>query len=60
MISTILFEAVLIFVLVFVAGLLLARIHALFKRFGLGSVYKKPCFNTTEPNRRNQSATPSA
>lgn len=60
MISTILFEAVLIFVLVVVAALLLARIYALFERFGLGSEYKKPFFDSGEPNRRNQSAAPSA
>ena len=60
MISTILFEAVLIFVLVFVAALLLARIYALFERFGFGSEPKGPFFDSSEPNRRNQSAIPSA
>ena len=60
MISTILFEAVLIFVLVFAAILALAWIYALFERFGFGSESKGTFFDSSEPNRRNQSAAPSA
>ncbi len=60
MISTILFEAVLIFVLVFAAILALAWLYALFERFASGPGYEEPFFDSGEPNRRNQSAAPSA
>ncbi len=60
MISTIHFEAVLIFVLVIVVVRLFVWVHALFNWFGFGSEYKEPFFNAPEPNRRNQSGTPSA
>ncbi len=60
MTSSLPFEVVLISVLVFVAVLVLARIHGLFERSGSGPKYEEPVINTSEPNRRNQSAPPSA
>ncbi len=59
MTSTLPFEVVLIFVLVVAAVLVLARIHTLFERSGSGPEYEEPLINTSEPNRRNQSAAPS-
>ena len=53
MTSTIISESVLIFGLVFVAVLVLVRIHA-------GSRYKEPVFSEPEASRRNQSAASSA
>ena len=60
MTSMFLFESVLIFVLVFVAVLVLAWIYTLFEWFASVLARKKPLFNTSEPNRRNQSMAPIA
>ena len=54
------FEVVLVSVLVFVAVLVFARIHALFERPGSRAENDEPLINASEPNRRDQSATPSA
>lgn len=52
------FEIVLISILVFAAVLVFARFHAPFERSGAGAEENQPSFNMSEPNRRNQSATP--
>jgi len=59
MTSTLLFEIVLISVLVFASVMAFARIHALFERSGSEAENDEPPINTSEPNRRNQSAAPS-
>ena len=58
MVETLPFKVVLASVLVFVAVLVLARIHAIFDSPGSEAADDKPLIMTTEPNRRNQSATP--
>ena len=60
MTSTLLFEVVLVSVLVFVAVLVFARFQAFFEPSGTGAENDEPLSNTSEPNRRNQSAAPSA
>ena len=60
MTSTLLFEIVLISVLVFASVMAFARIHALFERSGSEAENDEPFFKISEPNRRNQSATPFA
>ncbi len=60
MTSTLSFEIVLISVLVFAAVLVFARIHALFEPPEPEAESDEPFFNNSEPNRRNQSAPPSA
>ena len=57
MVETLPFKVVLASVLVFVAVLVLARIHALFDAPGSEAADDEPLIMTTEPNRRNQSAT---
>ncbi|MEE9210798.1 MAG: hypothetical protein V3U23_10140 [Kiloniellales bacterium] len=51
-------EVVLVSVLVFVAVLVFARLHALFVKPAPGSETAEPLIKTTEPNRRNQSSDP--
>ncbi len=58
MVETLPFKVVLASVLVFVAVLVLARIHALFAAPGSEAADDEPLIMTTEPNRRNQSANP--
>ncbi len=58
MVETLPFKVVLASVLVFVAVLVLARIHALFESSGSEAADDEPLIMTTEPNRRNQSANP--
>ena len=60
MTSMFLFESVLIFVLVFLAVLVLAWIYTFFEWLASLLARRKPLFNTTEPNRRNQSMAPIA
>ncbi len=60
MTSTLFFEIVLISVLVFAAVLVFARIYALFEPPEPEAESDEPIFNISEPNRRNQSAAPSA
>ena len=52
------FDAIVVAGVVFVVILVLARIHALFERRPSKEADDKPPVVTTEPNRRNQSATP--
>ena len=58
MVETLPFKVVLASVLVFVAVLVLARIHAIFDSPGSEAADDEPLIMTTEPNRRNQSAAP--
>ena len=51
-------DVVLISVMVFVGVMVLARIHALFERRASKGVDSDTLVTTTEPNRRDQSATP--
>ncbi len=60
MTSSLPFEIVLISVLLFVAVLVLPQIRALFEQSRSGAENNEPFGNTSEPNRRNQSAAPSA
>ncbi len=60
MTSSLPFEVVLISVLVFAAVLVFGRIQALFEPSGTGAENDEPLANTSEPNRRSQSAAPSA
>jgi hypothetical protein len=60
MTSALPFEIVLISILVFAAVLVFARFHARFKQSESGAENNEPLVNTSEPNRRNQSAAPSA
>ncbi len=52
-------NVVLVSVVVFAVVMVLARIHALFQRRGSKGADGAPTKTTTEPNRRDQSATPS-
>ncbi len=47
-------------VLVIIVALVLAHLHALFVKPKSESERAEPMIQTTEPNRRNQSATPPA
>ncbi len=58
MVETLPFKVVLASVLVFVAVLVLAQIHAFFESPDSEAADDEPLIMTTEPNRRNQSATP--
>ncbi len=58
MVETLPFMVVLASILVFVAVLVLARIHAFLDSPGSEAADDEPLIMTTEPNRRNQSATP--
>ncbi len=58
MISTPTIDAVLVSVVIFVVVMVLARIHALFERRAPKGADGEPPVVATEPNRRNQSATP--
>ncbi len=58
MTSAIPLELVLVSVVVFVAVLVFARIYDHFALPELGVESDEPFFNISEPNRRNQSATP--
>ncbi len=53
-------EVVLVSVLVFIVVLVFARLHALFVNSKSEFEKAEPLIQTTEPNRRNQSATPPA
>ncbi len=53
-------EVVLGSVLVFIVVLVFARLHALFVKPKSESEKAEPLIQTTEPSRRNQSATPPA
>jgi hypothetical protein len=52
------FDIVLISVVVFIVVMVLAHIHALFERRASKGADGEPLVMTTEPNRRNQRATP--
>ena len=56
--SAIPFELVLVSVAMFVAVLVFLWIHDRFKLPKLGMESDEPFFETSEPNRRNQSSTP--
>ena len=58
MTSTPTIDVVLISVVVFLVVMVLAQIHALFERRASKGADGDPLVTTTEPNRRNQSATP--
>ena len=58
MVETLPFKAVMATVLVFVAVLVLGRIHAFFDSPGPEAADDEPLIMIAEPNRRNQSATP--
>ncbi len=58
MVETLPFKVVVASVLVFVAVLVLARIHAFFVSRGWEVLDDEPPFTAIEPNRRNQSAGP--
>ena len=58
MVETLPFKVVLASVLVLIAVLVLARIHAFFEPPGSEAADDEPLIMTTGPNRRNQSATP--
>ncbi len=58
MVETLPFKVVLASVLVLVAVLVLARIHAFFESPGSEAADDEPLIMTTESNRRNQSTTP--
>ena len=58
MVETLPFKVVVASVLVFVAVLVLARIHAFFESRGGEVVDDEPLIMAIEPNRRNQSAAP--
>ncbi len=58
MVETLPFKVVLASVLVFVAVLVLARIHTLFDSPGSEAADDEPLIKTTEPNRRDQSSGP--
>ena len=53
------FEIVLISVLAFASVLVFTRFHDSFERSEIGAENNEPSTNMSEPNRRNQSATPS-
>lgn len=56
--STPAIDVVLVSVVVFAVVMVLAQIHALFERRGSKGADGAPTKATTEPNRRDQSATP--
>jgi hypothetical protein len=58
MTSAIPLELVLVSVVIFVAVLVFVWIHDHFELPELGAESDEPFFNISEPNRRNQSATP--
>ncbi len=58
MVETLPFKAVMATVLVFVAVLVLGRIHAFFDSPRPEAAEDEPLIMIAEPNRRNQSATP--
>lgn len=58
MVETLPFKVVLASILVFVAVLVLARIHAFFGSPGPEAADDEPLIKTAEPNRRNQSIAP--
>ena len=58
MVETLPFKVVLDSVLVFVAVLVLARVHAFFKSPESEAADDEPLIKISEPNRRNQSAAP--
>ena len=58
MVETLPFKVVLASVLVFVAVLVLARVHAFFKSPESEAADDEPLIKISEPNRRNQSAAP--
>ena len=58
MVETLPFKVVVASVLVFVAVLVLARVHAFFESRESQAADDEPLIMTTGPNRRNQSAIP--
>ncbi|MCH7796643.1 MAG: hypothetical protein IH900_16100 [Proteobacteria bacterium] len=58
MVETLPFKVVLASVLVFVAVLVLARVHAFFESPESEAADDEPLIKISEPNRRNQSAAP--